>query len=64
MRDHGDGLVEGLLRARLGSEPVIKMALGLLLDDDLRELSGIGRRIVEGEGEWWVRTIAYSGWNR
>ena len=51
MRDHGDGLVEGLLRARLGSGPMIQMALGLLLDGGLRELSGIGR-MVEGEGEW------------
>lgn len=28
MRDHGDGLVEGLLCARLGSEPMIQMGLG------------------------------------
>lgn len=37
-------MVEGLLRTRLGSGPMIQMALGLLLDYDLRELSGIGRR--------------------
>jgi len=42
MRDDGDsdgdGLVEGLLRARLGSGLMIQMALGLLLHHDLRAI--------------------------
>lgn len=44
MRDGGDGLVEGLRRTRPGSGPIIQIALELLLDYNLRELSGIGRR--------------------
>ena len=44
MRGGGDGLVEGLRRTRPGSGPIIQIALELLLDYNLRELSGIGRR--------------------
>ena len=43
MRDHGNGLVQGLLRARLSSEPMIQMGPGPPLDSSLSELSGIGR---------------------
>lgn len=42
----GDGLVEGLLRARLGSGLMIQMALGLLPHHDLRAI----RNRKEG---WW-----------
>ena len=51
MRDHGGGLVGGLLRARLGFEPGDSDGSRLLLDDDLGELSGIGRRDSGRGGE-------------